>query len=396
MHAVVCGAGIAGLAAAISLQRAGWNVTIAEHAPTLRDGGYMIDFFGPGFDAADRIGVLSALRRRGHDVDAIDWVDEHGRLRAQLHYARMRDAVDGKLLPLLRGDVERTLFEALPDGVDLRFGTTVTDVAQHDAGVAMTLGDERIDADLLIGADGVHSAVRRQVFGADASCVRPLGLHTAAWFFESADLAASLGGRFVIVNAPGRMAGAYDVGEGRLAAFLAFTEASTFLPEDPLASLRERYAGLGSYVPAMLAAEPLDDLYYDLVAQVDLPRWHSGRVILIGDAAYAVSLVAGQGASLALAGGVALGEALVHDRLAADPSAFDAALADFETRLRPIIVTKQAGGRRTAKWFVPTTPTRLAVRNAAMRLSDLPVLARFLSPFLSLDAKGFAPPSSGA
>ncbi|GLI27853.1 FAD-dependent oxidoreductase [Agromyces rhizosphaerae] len=391
MHAVICGAGIAGLATAISLQRHGWSVTLVEHAVSLRDGGYMIDFFGPGYDAAERIGILDDLRERAHEVDRVEWVDEHGRAHARLRYDRMRDALDGRLFSLLRGDVERSLREALPADVELRFGTTVTGVTQHDGGVTVELGDERVEADLLVGADGIHSGVRREVFGPEERFLRPLGLHTAAWFFRSDEVHDAIADRFVMMSVPGRMAGVYEVEPGLFATFFVFEEQSTAMPGDPLAALRERFGDLGGFVPAMLAADPVDDVYYDVVAQVEAPAWHDGRVVLIGDSAYAVSLVAGQGASLALSGGVALGEALDAESLAGDPAGIEAALGAFEARVRPSVAEKQAAGRKTAKWFVPATPLQIALRNLAMRVVDLPGMGRLVSPAIGVDAKGFAP-----
>jgi 2-polyprenyl-6-methoxyphenol hydroxylase-like FAD-dependent oxidoreductase len=392
MHAVICGAGIAGLAAAISLQRHGWTITLVEHAPALRDGGYMIDFFGPGYDAADRLGILDLLEARSHDVEAVEWVDEHGRTHARLHYEQLSSALDGKLFSLLRGDVERVLAEALPAEVDVRFSTTVTRVDARADGVGVHLGDERIEADLLVGADGIHSGIRRLVFGPEEDYLRPLGLHTAAWFMKSAEVADALSGRFVMMSVPGRMAGVYEVEPGVLATFLVF-EADGAVPGEPLTSVRQRFADLGGFVAPMIAADPIDDVYYDLVAQVDMDTWHSGRVVLIGDAAYAVSLVAGQGASLALAGGVALGEALDSAALGKDADAVESALAGFEAAVRPSIVSKQAAGRRTAKWFVPTSHFRIGLRNFAMRIAELPGLGKLISPVIGVDGKGFAPPA---
>ncbi len=393
MHAVICGAGIAGLAAAISLERHGWRITLVEHAHELRDGGYMIDFFGPGYDAAERIGILDDLRERAHEVDRVEWVDEHGCAHARLRYDRMRDALDGRLFSLLRGDVERALREALPSGVELRFGTTVTGVEQHDGGVTVELGDQRVEADLLVGADGIHSGVRAHVFGPEEQFLRPLGLHTAAWFFRSDAVHDAIADRFVMMSVPGRMAGVYEVEPGLFATFFVFEEESAEMPSDPLAALRERFGDLGGFVPAMLAADPVDDVYYDLVAQVEAPAWHDRRVVLIGDGAYAVSLVAGQGASLALSGGVALGEALDVDALGGRADAIEAALQAFEARVRPSVTEKQAAGRKTAKWFVPSSRFAIGMRNLAMRVVDLPGMGRLVSPAIGVDAKGFAPPT---
>ena len=83
MRAIVSGAGIAGLASALALLRQGWEVLVVERAPGLRAGGYMIDFFGPGYDAAERLGVLDALKVAASDVAEVDFVDGEGRPAAQ-------------------------------------------------------------------------------------------------------------------------------------------------------------------------------------------------------------------------------------------------------------------------------------------------------------------------
>jgi 2-polyprenyl-6-methoxyphenol hydroxylase-like FAD-dependent oxidoreductase len=386
MKAVISGAGIAGLASALSLHKAGWQVVLLERAAALRRGGYMIDFFGPGFEAAGRLGLIEDLRRRAHQVETIEWVDAQGRSGARVSYPLMQRAVGGKLFPLLRGDVEEVLATALPEGVSLRFGTTLEALRPRPAGVNVTLtGGEQLEADLLVGADGIHSQVRRLAFGPEEQFLRPLGYETAAYFFDSESVRNQLAGNFVMATAPGRLAGFYEVDDGRLASFFAFDSSGDGHPADPVAVLRERFAGFGWVVPEALdAAAAAGDIYYDVVAQVAMPRWHSGRVVLVGDAAYAVSLMAGQGASLALAGGAVLGEAL------AAGGDIEAALTGMEARLAPMVAQKQRSGRRTARWFVPATRLHAGLRNMAMNLLGMPAFARLLSPLFSLDGKGFS------
>ena len=118
---------------------------------------------------------------------------------------------------------------------------------------------------------------------------------------------------------------------------------------------------------------PSGALYYDQVAQIHLPHWNTGRVVLVGDACQAVSLLAGQGASLAVAGAHLLAEEL------AGASDVPAALGRYHARLAPAVAAKQAAGRRTAEWFLPSTTSRLLLRRLALRAMRLPGLNRAMS-----------------
>jgi 2-polyprenyl-6-methoxyphenol hydroxylase-like FAD-dependent oxidoreductase len=188
-----------------------------------------------------------------------------------------------------------------------------------------------------------------------------------------------------MLNVPGRMVGFYEAGQNRLASFFVWHDESLDLDGDPAAVLRETFGDLGWEVPAALAAiPPAHEIYLDVVAQVDMPRWHKGRVVLVGDAAYAVSLVAGQGASLALAGGAALGEAL------ADGATIASALETMEARLRPEVLKKQKTGRNMADWFAPRRQWQIGLRDFAFNVLNTPVFAGLLGPLFALDSKGFS------
>ncbi|GAA2060995.1 FAD-dependent monooxygenase [Streptomyces albiaxialis] len=366
MRAVIVGAGIAGLALAQRLGTlGGWEVEVLEKAPGPRPQGYMIDFFAPGHDAAEAMGVLPRLRELGYRVDEAAFVDGHGRRRAAIPYARLERVVGGKLLSIMRPDLERGLREHLPPEVALRYGTSVTAVEDRPGGgVRLTLTDGTTrEADLLVGADGIHSAVRSLVFGEESRFVRPLGFHTAAFVFESPEVFEAVGGRFCMTDSAGCEMGFYTLRDGRVAAFAVHRTAETALPEDPRAEVRRAYAGLGWVAPhALEACPPPEEVYYDLVAQTTVPAWSRGRTVLLGDAAYAVSLLAGQGASLGVAGAYVLAEELAGGDV-------DGALARYERRWRPVTDGKQEVARKGARWFLPATPGRLRARRAALRLA---------------------------
>lgn len=386
MRAIVSGAGIAGLSAALALSQRGWEVLVIERARGLRARGYMIDFFGPGYDAAQRLGILPSLKARAHEVEDVQLLDGAGGFAAAIDYGLARKAAGGKLLALLRGDVEQTLYDAVHERVELRYGTELKTIDNDENAVTVRLSDGAEErADLLVGADGIHSRTRELLFGPEAPYLRFLGHHTAAYMFEDEALRRALGRAFKLVSVPGRQVGLYDAGNGQVAAFFVHRTGDATLPSDPAARLRQVYGDLGWLVPQALAAMPgRDDIYYDLVGQVVLDRWHKGRTVLVGDAAYAVSLLAGQGASLGIAGP----ESLATELAAGDGIA--SALDRWETRLKPLIAQKQAAGRRTAAWFIPATPTRLWIRNAALNITNWPPLSGLFGRFVGVGTKGFA------
>ena len=386
MKAIIVGAGIAGLAAAHALSRAGWEVAVHERADGPRTGGYTIDFFGPGYDAAETLGILEALRKKGHRIDAAHFLDGEGRERSRLAYdLAARAAGGGKLVSLLRGDIEAVLLDRLPPGVSLHYGSTVSAIDNRADGVTVRLAEGgEASGDLLVGADGIHSEVRRLIFGPEERFVRHLGYHTAAYFFRDEAVARAVGDGMRLLTVPNRFVGLYAIGDGRLASLFVYRAATTELPADPRARLREMYGDLGWLVPATLAAAPdPHDIYYDIVAQTVMPEWHRDRVIVIGDAAYAVSLLAGQGASVAIAGGNALGQVLTGGEVAAG-------LQRFEESLRPLVLQKQLSGRRTADWFVPPTRAHIIYRDLFLNAVNNPLLVGLLGRFVGVSSKGFS------
>lgn len=378
MRVIICGAGIAGLALAQRLAAQGAEVTVLEKAPGPRAGGYMIDFFGPGYDAAEAMGVLPRILELGYHVEEVAYCDESGRRRAGLHYDRFAKAAGGRVISVMRPDLERALREHVPARVDLRYGSTITAVDNRADGVRVTLDDGTdLAADLLVGCDGIHSAVRTLVFGPESEYLRYLGFHTVAFSFSDPAAHAEVGGRFCMTDSLHRAMGFYGLRDGRVAVFAVHPAADPALPGDVRAALRREYGGLGWIAPRALAAcPPAEQLYYDQVAQVVMPSWSQGRVTLLGDAAYAVSLLAGQGAALAIAGAYVLGEHLAR------AASIDTALAGYEQMLRPVVLDKQETARKGVRWFVPSTRSQLWLRCAAFAVARLPVADRLLAAVL--------------
>ncbi|MGH7910899.1 MAG: FAD-dependent monooxygenase [Candidatus Dormibacteraceae bacterium] len=367
MRALICGAGIAGLTLARLHTDQGWEVLLVERARTARGGDYAIDLWGPGFDVAEALGLLPTLRRAALGIEEATFVDRRGRPVAALNYRQLGVLAGGRLLTILRRDLEHALREGLENRVDLREGTTVDRFKRVGGGVSVTLSDgtEQV-ADLLVGADGIHSRVRALAFGAEETLFRPLGIHVAAYTFVEPELSAFVGRRFWVADEVGRFFALYGLTGGRVGVLAAHRSDSAEVPEDPRPVLRRVHQGPGGPVAEALDQCPAPpSLFYDRVGQIEMNAWTCGPVVLVGDAAQAVSLLAGEGASLALAGAWALAAAVREE------PGLDAALAAYERRMRPIVLSKQASGRRMATWFVPATRWRRLVRRFGLRLLRL-------------------------
>ncbi|MGR2751391.1 FAD-dependent monooxygenase [Agromyces arachidis] len=386
MRATVVGAGMAGLVVARQLALAGWQVDVLEQAPGPREDGYMMDFFGHGFDAAERIGVLPRLREAAYRIGEVEYVDDRGRRRASLDYDRFASALGGRLISLMRPDLERVLLESL----DVAPSGSVR--VHYDRRAGMGVGDAEarriIDAaDLVVGADGIHSSVRRGLFGDETAFLRPMGLRAAAFTVDDPELHARFAGRFVLTDTIDRQAGVYSLRDGRVAAFLAYREGA-FGPaiappgseavigrSDARERLRHVFAGMWPPIDRLLEGCPPAP-YDDVVAQVDLPQWSDRRrTVLVGDACQAVSLLAGQGASLAVAGAALLAELVGPNR---DAAGIGSALAEYERRWRPVVEETQLAGRRAANSFLPSSRWQRFVRRIVLRATRLPGVDRLV------------------
>ncbi|MEV7612731.1 FAD-dependent monooxygenase [Streptomyces sp. NPDC089799] len=359
---LISGAGIAGSALAHWLGRYGFEVTVVEVAPALREGGQAVDFRGDThFTVLERTGVLDRLRAVGTGGSPMRFVDEGG---SELLHLPAEFA--GGDLEVLRGDLVRVLYEHSLPCAAYRFGDSITSLTDTGDEVRVTFRHAEPAAyDLVIGADGLHSNVRRLAFGPEERYVRHLGYYAATWSLPN-HLGLVFGEGSVGLNAPGRLAsaGTDHRHPGRARAFFLFAAPEPGHARQDLhrqkALLAEAFAGLGWEVPRLLRSlEDAPEVYFDSISRADVDSWSAGRIALVGDAACGAT-IGGMGTGTGMvAAHVLAGE------LAADPD-HRAAFARYERLLRPYAERCQKGGDRTGPFLAPRTPWGLRTRNALL------------------------------
>ena len=375
---LISGGGIAGLTLAIELKRRGFDPLVIEREPAMRREGYMMDFFGTGWDVAERMGLIEPLRAVRYPIDSLEFVDRDGKAYVHMPIERMRRALDHKYVYLRRQDLERILVDRARElDIAPRYGTSLA--ALDDSGGSVqarfTDGSEEEFA-LVIGADGVHSRVRELVFGPEPQFARFLGLYVAG--FHAPSERFPLDDTVKLYEEADRVAFLYPLDARQLDATYVFRQSEVHVPHaERLAFLHERYRGAGWIAEKVLNSYAGDDpIFFDSVTQIVMPRWHKGRVALIGDACGCLTLLAGQGSHMAMAGGYVLAEELSrHD----DPGA---AFAAYQDRLKPSVDKKQRDAARFAGLFVPKPNSWPWLRRLTIRLFFSPPLLRLgLSSF---------------
>ncbi|MEH0937641.1 FAD-dependent oxidoreductase [Micromonospora psammae] len=368
-RAVIVGAGIAGLATALRLGRDGWHTLVVERASARRSSGYLVNLLGSGYDAAERLALLPVLSDRALGVFTTVLVRADGRPKFTVPSAIAEAALGARSMSVFRGDLEAALYEAVGDRTEFRFGTTVSSVDQDADRVRVVLSDGTTEeADLLVGADGVHSATRTAVFGPDLRVDLPYIVAAVPLGDLAAVLPESSATTFI---GPGRTAAILNLGPQRSSAFFTYRceDPRSELRRGPVDALGAAFQDLAAGVPEALRHLEKDptSAYFDRVSQVVMPRWSTGRIVLLGDAAWCVTVFAGHGAALALAGADQLGAALQrHDH------DIPAALADWEAGLRPEAVKRQALARRGMYQYAPPSRFHVWMNDITIRAITLP------------------------
>lgn len=335
---LISGAGIAGLALANSLQGMGWQITLVEQSSNLRVGGQAIDIRGVAVEVARRLGVLDELERRRLKTRGVTMIDRDGQVILESDERTLTGGYFADQdIEVIRDELVEVLFEAFaPDPAQVWFADSIVDLEQDGEGVSVITQAGRSERfDIVFGADGINSPVRRKLFGQDRDTLRYLNRCVA---------------NITVPNTIGLDLWQYAGWESDptwivypsrdnhdLRAFVLYDRAEDEPPpadrQGQMELIAAKVSGLPWKVPEILG-DPAryEQFYFGDLAWVDLPQWSQGRIVLVGDAGHCPTPMTGQGTSLALVGAYVLGQELRRhgDDLAS-------AFARYEQRMRPFV-----------------------------------------------------------
>lgn len=379
-RALVVGLGISGITSALRLHRTGWDVVVLEKAPERRRGGYFLALFGAGLAAAERLGFADAVSNRVAPDSVSYDVDRTGRRRRGVGYA---DVFPGSRLTV-RGDIEDAAFTALPDEVKIRYSTVPVALDQYPDGVDVVIRDLTTETttverfDLVVGADELRSTVRRLAFEPEPSPIRRLNYMIAVYSLPEPVPGYRPQDGLTMAEA-GRSVWVFPFADRPPSVLFSYRtdDVDAEFTRPAIDSLRAAYGAepTGSTLGWLLDQfEKAPDHLFDSTEQVHLDHWYRGRVVLVGDAAWCLTLYSGMGASAGLAGADLLGTMLERH-----PHDVPRALQDWEDHLRPFIDYHLGSGVSQRGFLTPGNRAQLLLRSVMIRLGRLPIAGRLLA-----------------
>lgn len=367
---LISGAGIAGPCLAYWLHHYGFTPTLVELYPKIREGGYIIDFWGVGYDVAEKMGILSRLKEVAYVIEELVFVGDKGQRKGGVNLTQSIEVLDGRMLSFLRSDLAKILYEASKDHTHYIFDDHITSLDQTEEGVRATFKNRGVQTfDLVIGADGLHSKVRSLCFGNEAQFERFFGYYVCTFTIDNF-LGENFTSKYTMHSMPDKQVSLYSLRENKLSVFFIFKYEEPLMDKDSNAKkkilwelFKDEKWMCHEFLERMDAAS---DFYFDSVSQIVMDTWSKGRISLVGDAAYCPSLLSGQGSALAMAGAYVLAGELHQAE-----GDYKLAFANYERVFKSFVDKKQKTAEAFVRSFVPSSDLKIWYRNLGSRLLNL-------------------------
>lgn len=377
---LISGAGIAGLTSAYRFHKIGWNVVVLEKASELRKWEFVIDFAWTGWDVAEKMWITDELKKRKTSIERMSFKDHHDTESVGFEMKKFAEmvGVGEKHVHINRREMQNILYESVIDDVEIRYSSSITSISEHDTWVDTEILDSKTNKltketyDLVIGADGLHSNVRTLVFGEEVQFAKYLGYYVSAFRVDSFPWQEPY--TMNILREPRKQATYLDMGNGKtLVMLVCASEKNEYIHRNKRKQvIQETFVNMKGIIPDAIDAITEDtNVYMDTTTQIIMPKWHSRRVVLVGDSWYCLTLVSGQGASMAMGGAYLLAQEIEK------AENIEQGLIHYDARFRSFVADLQNKSRKFAKAFIPKSTFGIWMMDMMMRLLGNPIVRYF-------------------
>jgi len=388
MSVLISGASIAGPSLAYWLHRYGFDVTVIERAPSLRQGGYGVDIRGSAIKLLREMGILDKVLTADTNMSGVYFVNSRGKIEGQISEASVGNQ-QGLDIEIMRDDLSNILFDLTKDTIKYIWDDSITAIHETGAGAEVQFINGKPQTfDLVIGADGLHSNVRTLTFGDEAQFKRTLGAYISIF---SLDNYLDLDHRQLLYTMPGKTVGMYSARDNTEARGMLLFQSEAlkydrYDTESQKKLVESAFVGhTGWETPNLLKSmKETNDFYFDEICQIHMPTWSKGRVTLVGDAAYGPSPLSGQGSSLSLVGAYVLA-----GELKAAHGDYALAFVAYEQEMRKFVEKNQKIGLVAAGGMIEKSKFKILLRNLILRVPIImTVQFKMISKMIAKAANG--------
>lgn len=369
---LVSGAGIAGLTVAYWLAKNGWKVTVIEKAKTERTEGYMMDFYGEGWDVAEKMRITDEIKSIHYPIKDVAVVNREGKPYFTFPVSCMIKSLNNKYRPIRRPDLEHIILQKVEKlNVHVHYGTVVAELMQEEKSVKVKFSNgKKKTFDLVVGADGVHSNIRKLAFGDESEFSHYLG-YILSFFHTKRD--RSIGDKLCLYQEPNRQFGMYPYSDDEMDVLyiLRSPERKRMDQSEYKSFLLKEVKSMGWKAEEILSKTPEEHItLLDTTEQIRMKKLYKNRVVLVGDAGACPTLAAGQGASMAMVESYVLSEKLK------EYEDIDEALQAYQNALEDFILQTQIQAEKFAKNFVPDTQLGVTIQRWVFRIAMSPLFSK--------------------